>query len=184
MYTHFAVTTCPARECDRAVFLIVEDPGGHFFSGVYELPAEVHPLATSDYRPEGVPEQMATEFREAQECAWSGHYLGAALVGRRVLQAAARDVLGGRRNDLKTEIDDIPDERLNKALKDQAHQVRFIGNDAAHVDPVVAEEVNELLDFVEQVLEALYVGPAKVKRLQDARDARKATKSKPAKAPT
>jgi len=176
----YCVVVCQARECNRAVFIVVDDPYARFFGYREAFPGTVYPTDEANYAPDGVPAQIAKEFCEALECAWSGHYLGAALVGRRVLQAAARDVLGGKRKDLQTEIAEIPEDRLNKALKDQAWHVRQIGNDAAHVDPVDAEDVEHLLDFVEQVLDALYVGPAKVAKLDAKRAALKAAKTAPA----
>jgi hypothetical protein len=175
----YCVVVCQVRECNRAVFVVVDDPYASFFEIPEPYPGTVYPANEAQYAPDGVPAQIAEEFCEALECAWSGHYLGAALVGRRVLQAAARDILGGKRKDLQTEIADIPDERLNKALKDQARHVRQIGNDAAHVDPVDAEDVEHLLDFIEQVLDALYVGPAKVAKLDAKRAVLKAAKAAP-----
>jgi hypothetical protein len=173
----YCVVICQARECNRAVFVVVDDTYGSLFDALEPFPGKVYPANQAQYAPDGVPAQIAKEFREALECAWSGHYLGAALVGRRVLQAAARNVIGGTRNDLKTEIAKIPDDRLNKPLKDQATHVRLIGNDAAHVDPIDSEDVNHLVDFVEQVLDALYVVPAKVAKLDAKRAALKAAKT-------
>jgi hypothetical protein len=161
----------------RRVPLIV-DTSAEFLLGRPDIafPAKVYPATEAQYGPDGVPALIAAEFCEALECHWNGHNLGAALVGRRVLQAAARDILGGKRKDLQTEINDIPDDRLNKALKDQAHHVRLIGNDAAHVDPVEPDDVRDLLDFVEEVLDVLYVRPKRVAELQAKRDAAKAAK--------
>lgn len=180
----YTVAVCPARDCDRASFLIITDPYKRFFDYVEIYAAKVFPNAHADYAPEGVPEQIAMEFCEALECGWAGHDIAAALVGRRVLQAAARDVIGTKLKNLQEEIEAIPDDRLNKALKEQAHHVRLIGNDAAHVDPVAKEDVEDLLAFVEQVLDALYVGPTKVAKLQAKRDAAKAAKAPKAPKPT
>lgn len=178
----FTVVLCQVRECSRAVFLVINSYADYIFKHPNAtLLAEVYPASKAQYAPDGVPQLIAEEFREAKECSWNGHHLGAALVGRRVLQAAARDVLGGKRHDLRLEIEAIPDDRLNKALKEQATHVRLIGNDAAHVEPVDPEDVRDLLDFVEQVLEALYVGPAKVAKLNAKRDAAKAAKDAAAK---
>jgi len=169
-----AVVTCPSPECRRTALLVVHDPYNHLGSFGTTCRATVYPPAHVLYDADGVPKQISEEFSEALGSASSGFYIGAALVGRRVLQAAAREVLGGKGGSLQDEIEAIPDDRLNKALKKQAHEVRLIGNEAAHVDPVDPADVEELLDFVEQVLEALYVSP---KRLQDLQDKRAKTKA-------
>jgi hypothetical protein len=172
----YATVVCQVRECNRAVFLVIDDVYDRFFKYPQAYPAKVFPSAEASYKEEGVPPQIAKEFCEALECSWNGHAIGAALVGRRVLQAACRNVLGGRRRDLETEIRDVPDERLNKGLKDQATHVRLLGNDAAHVDPIDPADVDDLLGFVEAVLDALYVTPAKVAKLQQKRDAARAAR--------
>jgi hypothetical protein len=168
----YAVAICQVRECNRAVFLIIGAPADFIFSRA-DMPfeAKVYPAAEAQYEPDGVPKEIAKEFCEALECHWNGHNLGAALVGRRVLQAAARDVLGGKLTRLELEIAAIPDDKLNKALKDQATHVRLIGNDAAHVEPVDPDDVRDLIDFVEEVLDVLYVRPKRVAELQKKRDA-------------
>lgn len=168
---------CPVRECDRAVLIVVEDTNHLFSRKLAVEKGTVYPDSTVQYAPEGVPEQIAEEFGEALACAASGRYLGAALVGRRVLQAAARQMISGEFRSLEAEIDAIPDDRLNVALKRQAHQVRLIGNDAAHADAVGADDVDDLLGFVGQVLDALYVAPHKVAKLEAKRAAAKAAEA-------
>jgi hypothetical protein len=105
---HYTMVVCQVRECNRAVFLVINDSYGQFFDNPHAFDANVYPSAEAQYAPDGVPEKIAEEFCEAVGCSWNGHAFAAALVGRRVLQAAARDVLGGKRHDLKTEIDDTP----------------------------------------------------------------------------
>jgi hypothetical protein len=121
-----------------------------------------------------VPAPIARDFEEAIQSEAAGFMYGAALVGRRSLQAAAREVIGGKKGDLKTEIDQIPDDRLNKAMKEMAHEVRLIGNDAAHVDEITPDEVKELLGFTRLVLDSLYIQPARLAALRKVRQDKKA----------
>jgi hypothetical protein len=121
----------------------------------------VIPPARSTYAPPGVPTAMAKDFREATDSRAAGFLFGASLVGRRVLQAAVRSVVGEKVN-LRAEIDAVPADILHKTLKEAAHQVRFTGNDAAHVDDVTPDEVDDLLTFVEEVLHGIFVAPARV----------------------
>lgn len=109
---------------------------------------------------------MAKEFREALGCQLAGFHLGAAVVGRRVLQKAVRATVGKMKN-LKTEIEAMPPDLFPKAIREAAQHVRLVGNDAAHEDPadpaeVTAEDADELLRFTSQVLQILYVTPAEV----------------------
>ncbi len=112
--------------------------------------------------PVGVPSEMARDFQEALACHAAGHHYAAALVARRVLQAAARDVIGRPGANLASEINAIPLTRLSQVLKDAAHEVRYIGNDAAHANTIDPDDVGHLVVFTEQLLDALYVMPAKV----------------------
>jgi len=122
---------------------------------------EIHPTARPNYDEDGVPDEIASDFEEALQCQAAGFQYGAALVGRRVLQAAIRE-RGGVGKDLKTEINSLSTDVLNKPLKDSAHEVRFVGNDAAHTDTVTADDVEALLSFTRDVLHTLYVVPHRV----------------------
>jgi hypothetical protein len=131
----------------------------------------VIPPAIPTYSGAGVPEQIVRDFTEALRCEASDFLLGAALVGRRVLQAAVRDK-GGTGNDLKTEINSLDPNLLPDLYKKQAHEIRFVGNDAAHADDVSADEVADLIQFTTQVLHQLYVMPEQVRVAAERRAAK------------
>lgn len=150
---------CPGVGCGRAVLVAGEGPD-----------ATLLPNPRANFAPPGVPPQMAEEFREALNCQLAGFHLGASVVGRRVLQQAVRAVVGRLKN-LYTEIKAVPDATLSTAVKDAADHVRLIGNDAAHEDPVTPDDAAALLEFTEQVLQILYVTPAKVAALTAKRSA-------------
>jgi Domain of unknown function (DUF4145) len=126
----------------------------------------IYPAPLPTYSEPAVPEQLRFEFTEALQSRASGFLIGAALVGRRVLQAAVRE-RGGTGRNLQDEIDSLPS--LSQAYKAHAHQVRLIGNDAAHADPVTAVDVADLIDFTEMVLAELYVNPARLAAAQQRR---------------
>jgi hypothetical protein len=169
---HDWVTTCTnIGRCGRAILLTVYKDMKNLPSGS-PVEAAVNPLRSPSYAPEGVPEKVAKDFLEALACRSGGHLYAAALVSRRALQAAARSVVGPKK-DLQAEIDAIPPDRLTDALRQAAHQIRYVGNDAAHADEVTAEEVDALLEFTEMVFDAVFTMPAKVARMQQARVARK-----------
>ncbi|MDB4959069.1 MAG: hypothetical protein JWO36_6638 [Myxococcales bacterium] len=158
------VVGCGDCECISLVVAEHHASGGIPPKG--DNPAFVYPVARSDYAPSGVPESMARDFREAFECRSAGYLLGAALVGRRVLQAAVRSVVT-ERSTLYAEIQAVAPDRFTPTLRDAAHQVRLVGNEAAHPDEiafvdVTVENVDELLGYTGEVLHALFVMPARV----------------------
>jgi len=148
---------CRSAECGRGSMLVVPA-----ISVGMTVMADVFPSAQRPYKEPGVPPDIAKDFEEALGCQASGYNFAAALVARRVLQAMARDVIGTTGANLAAEINAIPGDKLSKVLKDAAHQVRLIGNDAAHANTIDRADVEELMVFTEQLLETLYVIPARV----------------------
>lgn len=78
-----------------------------------------------------------------------------------MLQAAVRS-RGGTGKDLKAEINSLSTDVLNAPLKESAHEVRGVGNEAAHAGDLKAEDVADLLAFTGDVLHSLYVVPFRV----------------------
>ena len=65
---------------------------------------------------------------------------------------------------------------IRAAVKEQAHEVRHFGNGSAHGDlgdPVSAEDCNEVLNLMGEVLNEVWQSPARTARLAAARQARK-----------
>jgi hypothetical protein len=133
------------------------------FSGAASEPVAdaIYPNPQARYAPEGVPEAIAQDFEEALNCQAAGFTYGAAVVGRRALQNALLDK-GAKSRDLVDQINDVSDEELPKRLKVAAQHVRLIGNDAAHVREVTADDVTALAKFVGLVLEQMYVLPYEI----------------------
>lgn len=167
----FAVAVCQAEECSRACFLVIEKSARRIDAANQTFSAVTHPSRPATYAPIGVDERIARDVREAFDCFVAGYFYGAALVGRRVLQMAARDVVGTGYPNLASEINALPTDRVSAALKDAAHHVRLIGNEAAHADDVTSDEVAQLLNFLRQLLAALFVTPAEVAALTAMRSA-------------
>lgn len=62
---------------------------------------------------------------------------------------------------------------MSDPYKEQAHEVRWVGNDAAHTDEVTFDEVEDLLHFTGQVLKQLYVLPEQLRKSKERREAKK-----------
>lgn len=171
---YWLFVVCPNPHCEKPALVRIKahksisysqyDPLEHGQDDVEALP---HPQPV--YEEPDVPAQIRLEFQEALRSRACGFLIGAALVGRRVLQAAAREAGGGTGKNLASEIEAIPDSRLNGTLKALAHEVRLIGNDAAHVDELLPAEVEQLLLFTGEVLNHLYVMPGKVQMVKQLR---------------
>jgi len=90
--------------------------------------------------------------------------VAAAVVGRRALQRAVRERLAQlkinpKKDRLIDEIDALPDTVLSPDWKEAAHEVRHIGNDGAHAEPVSSDEAQDVLKYTADVSEQLYVLP-------------------------
>ena len=61
---------------------------------------------------------------------------------------------------------------ITKDVEEWAHVVRWIGNDAAHInkDPVLKGDAEDSLQLAEQLLHVVYVTPAIAKAQRNARN--------------
>lgn len=124
-----------------------------------------------------VPEHIGAAASEAHLCHSVGAYRGAVLLARSVIEATAkhRGITSGR---LVTKIDAMhKQELIRKVVKEGAHEVRLMGNDMAHgdfVEPVEADESEEVLELMAEVLHDVYQQEARVARRRAVREARQA----------
>ena len=61
---------------------------------------------------------------------------------------------------------------ISEHVKEQVHEVRYLGNDMAHgdfVEPIIAEDADEVLALMAAVLDAVFQSHARLKRVRDAR---------------
>lgn len=67
---------------------------------------------------------------------------------------------------------------IRVAVRDQAHEIRHIGNDVAHGDlteKISLEDSAEVLELMGEVLNEVFQAPARADRLKAAREARAGT---------
>lgn len=120
---------------------------------------------------EATPEGIRAALVEAETCLSAGALVAGALVCRRALQLICRDQDVPRSN-LAAEINGLA---LSDLLKETAHAIRLIGNEAAHPEPeewdrVTAEDVRGLIDLGVEIAETLYEQPVRYKALRDRAD--------------
>lgn len=124
---------------------------------------------TTDHR---IPDDIKTDFDEALLCLSVGATRGAAILARRAVQTLCKDK-GATAKDLKAQIDELFDKNIiTQDLKDWAHEVRYVGNDAAHPNDtdVDKNDAEEIIDLVESLCEVLYVAPAKAANRKKVRE--------------
>jgi hypothetical protein len=123
-----------------------------------------------------VPEHIAPAASEAHECQSIGAHRAAVMLARAVIEATAKNK-GITNGMLFNKIEKMHELGLiSELVRDQAHEVRYLGNDMAHgdfVDPVSAEEADEILELMAEVLHAVFVVPAQLMRRREARLAKK-----------
>lgn len=135
-----------------------------------------YPVPGSQRSFEDVPDEIASAAREAWLCHSAGAERGAVALARAVVESTAK-AKGFESGTLEKKIVDLAETGLIRpAVAEQAHEVRHIGNGAAQGDlgsPVTAEEAEECLNLMGEVLNEVWQAPARAARLRKAREARK-----------
>jgi hypothetical protein len=100
--------------------------------------------------------------------------MAAILMARTVVEATAKNK-GITTGTLAAKINAMKDAGLIRpAIAEQAHEVRFAGNDMAHGDieaPVEETDSEELLALMAEVLSEVFQGPARLERIRAKRGA-------------
>ena len=122
-----------------------------------------------------VPTHITNAAREAYSSASVGNHMAAILMARTVVEATAK-AKGIKKGVLAEKIEALKDKQLIRpSIAEQAHEIRFMGNDMAHGDideqptPLDSEET---LALMAEVLSEVFQGPAKLARLRGRRTAK------------
>jgi len=125
----------------------------------------VYPIAAKDVAPE-IPEPMKGEFEEAHLCFAVGAYRGCVSMCETALEALWREQKASGLLDLKEK------GIISLQLYEQGNEVRLWGNVAKHElvpDVVEKEDAEQLLTYLEAILNAVYVEPERLSRLAQKR---------------
>lgn len=124
-----------------------------------------------------VPEHISLAASEAHKGASIGNHMSAILMARTVIEASAKEK-GIASGSLLNKIDELASKSLIRAdTKEAAHAIREFGNDMAHGDianPVHAEDAEEVLVLMDEILNELFQGPARVQAIKAKVAARRA----------
>lgn len=131
-----------------------------------------------------VPEQIASTASEAHACLSIQAYRGAVALARAVVEATAKDK-GIIKGPLVAKIDEMHKQDLIRDITRQlAHEIREGGNEIAHGDladePMPLEDAEAIVALMDEILEEVYQGPARMMALKKsrlAREQRNATKT-------
>ncbi|WP_181127415.1 DUF4145 domain-containing protein [Rathayibacter sp. AY1F9] len=119
-----------------------------------------------------VPEHIARAAREAYSSASVNNAMAAILMARTVVEACAKSQ-GISSGTLASKINAMRDGGLIRpAIAEQAHEVRFMGNDMAHGDIDSAPDsldAEEILALMAEVLSEVFQGPARLARIREKR---------------
>lgn len=126
---------------------------------------------------EDVPDHITAAAKEAFSAASIGANMAAILMARTTLEATAKEK-GHTSGTLLVKIDAMKAANLIRPdIAEAAHEVRHFGNDMAHGDigsvgdQPTAQDVEDVLSLMMQVLAEVFQGPALVDRLRQRRSA-------------
>jgi hypothetical protein len=118
---------------------------------------------------ERIPEKIRGALNEAKICFSVNAFMACATMCRRTIQCACIDQ-GAEKDKLYDQIDELFSKGIiTKQIKDWAHSIRLVGNDAAHPTnlEVSKEDSKDILDLAEQLMNILYVMPSIASKHQE-----------------
>jgi hypothetical protein len=130
-----------------------------------------YPAETLDFDASGLPDEVHDALEEAIKCHASQCYTAAAIMVRKTLEELCRD-RGAEGRSLFERIEALGSRVvLPQELLEGLHDLRLLGNDAAHVEAQVyndvgKEEVEIGIDVAKEVLKAVYQYGTLLERLR------------------
>lgn len=131
-----------------------------------------HPKRNLFFPPEGrgrvsnvdkVPKEIRADYEEAVNCFVASQNKATVVMSRRTVQGVCLNLGAESDSKLFQQIDALGKEgELTNRLVKLAHSIRGLGNDGAHprddgIDEVTNEEAERALEFVEHLLQHVYI---------------------------
>lgn len=180
-------------ECSRLATVSMTlggDPGGDKDQAIAAwkaLPREHHRLLSLEWAPVhdgrrdygATPERIAETANEAHSTFSVKAYKAAMMLARAVTEAVTKDK-GCQDKYLREKIDALAEKGyISKLMAKAAHEIRHFGNASAHADfvnedPVTQHEAEEILQFMDDLLEDVYERDVRRGVMAQARADRKA----------
>ena len=142
------------------------------FGGLHDFRVLPRPIRLEKF-PRHWPEPVGRYWLQAHRSAGDENWDAAAVMARSALQAVLRD-RGAQGKSLKEEIDDLAAGGIPPPhMKEWAHELRALGNESAHPEAVgsksSADDVRDVIEFLDFLLEYLYTLPHEIKRYRERR---------------
>lgn len=130
----------------------------------------IYPKPKPATAPKFTPPSIANLYLEATTCQKTKTFTAAAIVARKTIEVAVNQ-LGGTGSNLLKKIDHLATEHLiTQSLAVWAHEIRLIGNDAAHeLEPPTAEDVQQAIFFAEMFLTYAFTLPGMLEERRKSR---------------
>lgn len=119
------------------------------------------PSARAAFNKEFVPTKVVDAFKEALECEANGLYVSSAIMLRKTMEEICGEQNAAGPN-LKERIDALLAQgNISSRLRDSLHEIRYLGNDAAHLESTVFQKVgrgecNIAIKIVRETVRQLY----------------------------
>ena len=138
-------------------------------AGIHDYRVLPWPLDVRNY-PEEWPDEIGRYWLQARRNILSENWDAAAVMARSALQLALRNK-NASGNNLKQEIDDlVANGILAPIMKEWADQIRLLGNESAHPDPVQVidpQDARDVVEFLRFLLEYLYTFPHQIQQYRN-----------------
>lgn len=121
------------------------------------------PKLTAIEVPEFTPDSIGDFLKEAKKSFATGATTASAIMARKSLEETVKH-FGATGNNLKEKINDLGAKGLiTQSFVNWAHEVRYIGNDAAHESsPVSKEDAQQAVSFTEMFLTYVFTMPGQI----------------------
>lgn len=129
----FGDRVCPNPDCLAHVSVVWSLNSGQLLDS--------YPAERLDFDPAGVPQSVVEAFEEAITCHADQCYVASAVMVRKTIEAICRDQ-NAKGGNLFERIENLATiVTLPKAFLDGLHDLRLLGNDAAHIDAQIYQDV-------------------------------------------
>lgn len=148
----FGQRKCPNPDCNGHIFIVLTMHG----KTVRTYPAEL-----ISFNRERIPERIVKAFDEAIQCHGNRLFIAAAIMIRKTLEEVCQEK-GASGKNLKDKVANLGTKIIiPKELLEGIDDLRLLGNDAAHVEAKVFEEIGDeeiriSIEFTADILKAIY----------------------------
>jgi hypothetical protein len=160
---HLGHRWCPNPECQTHVFVVLDYGSGGLIAS--------YPPETIDFDATDLPAAVVEAFEEAIKCHAQQCWVAAAIMVRKTLEEVCHD-RGAEGKNLSARIQALGSKVvLPQELLDGLDDLRLLGNDAAHIESRVfndvgSDEVEVAIDVTKEILKATYQYGAIMGRLR------------------